>query len=394
MVSIIVPIYNTAKMLDDCITSIIKQTYKNIEIVLVNDESTDGSYEIAKSYQEKDERIKLYSIPHRGVSAARNYGLDMAKGDYIQFIDSDDHVEENMIEIMLNKMIETNADIVACNYTHPSIKNYAMDEEFDTTKIEDCLKYYQYTFAAVVPWNKLYKRNIITSRFDEEVSFCEDDLFGLSNLFNSKKLVTISNVLYHYYVAPKDTAPDELSCINKLAKADKFWETKQTYWYLRNNLLQKSKDIISEYLNNEFADDFAYARQFDFMIWEILILAQVGVDVNGLIIEMTNIFKEEEFKYSIKLREKYGISFKSISSNELDTKVKAFVLNCLEMNKDIENNKLNYRPFYCCMLLFAKEFIEGSNEINDLDNVASSYLRIKNNMDEEAKYVNSYIRGW
>lgn len=391
MVSIIVPIYNTAKMLECCLSSIVNQTYKDIEIILVNDASTDGSYEIAKKFAEKDKRIRLFNRPHKGVSAARNFGLDVAKGEYIQFIDSDDYVELNMIEVMLNKLIEENADIVVCNYTHPSIKNYASDEIFDTTKVEDCLRFYQITFAAHIPWNKLYKREIIKTRFDEEVSFSEDDLFGLSNLFNSKKLVTISNILYHYYVAPKDASIEESSCINKLAKADKFWETKQTYWYLRNALLQKTKLIVSKYLNNEYADDFAYARQFEFMIWEILILVQVGVDVNGLIIEMTNIFKEEEFQYSLKLREKYGVSFKNISNDELDTKVSMFVKNCISMYEDIEHNQLKYRPYYCCLMLFAKEFMEGSNHINTLDQVAKGYVRIISNKDDEAKYVNSRV---
>lgn len=112
MISIIVPVYNSEKYIDRCLDSILNQTYKDLEIVLVNDGSNDQSLKILENYALRDTRIKVVNQENKGVAAARNTGLDNATGDYILYVDSDDWIENNMVERMVE--LSANADIVFC----------------------------------------------------------------------------------------------------------------------------------------------------------------------------------------------------------------------------------------------------------------------------------------
>lgn len=389
-ISIIVPMYNASKTFDRCIGSILNQTYKNFELILVNDASTDNTLELANKCASYDDRVIVIDNPHGGVSKTRNKGISVATGDYIQFIDADDDIEPNMLEVLLKSALDNDADIVSCAFNHPSIVNYAGDQIFDMTNPIDQMRFYQCTFACVVPWNKLFKRDIITNYFDEEVAFNEDDLFCLANMFNAKRAVTISNVLYNYYVPPKASI-DETSCINNMAKQENFWETKKTFWYMRNDLLPKVLDIVLANVDSELGNDFLYTRSFEFMIWEMLIMNSVGVDVEGLIIEMTNIFKEEEFKTSVNYRNKYGIKLIEYNDIELEYKVREYVLACLDIVEMINNNNLDLRPYYVCESMFTSMFVcESDNYIDTVDSLALTYFQTKNNTMKEAKFVFDY----
>ena len=116
-VSIIVPVYNVSKYLDECILSLINQTYKNIEILIVDDGSIDESLDICEEYAKKDDRIILIRNSHEGVSVARNTGIENASGDWISFVDSDDYAELNMIEELINRSLEYDYDIVIGSYS-------------------------------------------------------------------------------------------------------------------------------------------------------------------------------------------------------------------------------------------------------------------------------------
>ena len=116
-ISIVVPIYNVEKYVKKCIESLIKQTYKNIEIILVDDGSTDSSAEIIDEYANKDSRIIAIHQKNKGVSSARNTGLKAARGEYIGFVDPDDYVDCQMYEVMVNKLQASLADLVVCGYS-------------------------------------------------------------------------------------------------------------------------------------------------------------------------------------------------------------------------------------------------------------------------------------
>ena len=115
-ISVIVPIYNSEDYIDRCVRSIVEQSYKNIEIILVDDGSTDNSSMMCDEWAKNDKRVKVIHKENGGVSSARNEGLKIAKGDYISFVDSDDYIDKKMIEKMLNQMEKGNTDLVICNY--------------------------------------------------------------------------------------------------------------------------------------------------------------------------------------------------------------------------------------------------------------------------------------
>ena len=112
LISVIIPVYGVEKYISQCLESVINQTYKNIEVIVINDGTKDNSASIAKEYSKQDFRVKVYDFENSGLSAARNRGVSLAKGDYIAFLDSDDYVAPNMYEELINNALKTDADIV------------------------------------------------------------------------------------------------------------------------------------------------------------------------------------------------------------------------------------------------------------------------------------------
>ena len=202
-ISVIVPMYNTELYIERCITSIINQTYKNLEIVIVNDGSTDNSLKICENLKEQDDRIKIINQENIGVSGARNTGLENATGEFIGFVDSDDYLQDNMYEKLINYIEEYDADLASARAfiidrsgvledTH--YNNYI--ERFTTEK--DILKAYVDGFLTIAVWDKLFKKEAIGNlKFDDSV-FCEDAKFVLDVCCNTNKVVCTSERLYNH----------------------------------------------------------------------------------------------------------------------------------------------------------------------------------------------------
>lgn len=388
MISAIVPFYQSKTTIEKCLNSLQTQTYSNFEVICVSDGSDDGSIEIVKQFVNSDFRFKLIEQTNGGVSKARNTGFKEATGSHIQFIDSDDYANEKMFEVMLNRMIETDADIVVCNYNHLCMKHYFGDEIVDLNDKLNFLKLAQSTFTIVFPWNKLYKKEVITELFDEEVRFTEDDLFGLSNMVNAKKLAGVSDILYNYYVTPSDAAYEELSCVSRIALADNFWITKETFWYKRASLYEKSYKALRKKLDHELATYVAMARIFDFMIWEIIVFNTIGSIEKGIYLEMQNIFKEDLFIRSLTIKEKHGVIYNEKLSFDNDL-IDMFTKIVIQTNDKVLNEELNLRTFDVAILSFVKMFIiVNEKELNDIDILANAYIELKENNTLEAKYVN------
>ncbi len=194
-VSIIVPIYNTEKYLRRCVDSIINQTCKNLQIILVDDGSTDNSGAICDEYARKDDRIKVVHKENGGASSARNRGLDIASGRWVVFIDADDHVTEKYIEQLI---VYGESELVITNY-HLNIGDSPL--EYQEEKIEDYLQTISHSLIANTPWGKLYDSKIIKThsiRFDESTRFGEDSLFNLSYLLycNSIRIIPVCGYCY------------------------------------------------------------------------------------------------------------------------------------------------------------------------------------------------------
>lgn len=202
MISVIVPIYNVEKYLSKCIESIIDQTYKDLEIILVDDGSTDSSGKICDEFASKDNRIKVIHKKNSGVSSARNQGLDKANGNYIAFVDSDDYIEKNMYEKMINIMNKYDVDIVSCNYNHVNGKIepfFSLDEdEYIDNKTDLIEKIFQYKNYDMILFNKLYKRYVWSNiRFPVGINLAEDLMMLYPTINLANKFYCMKEALYN-----------------------------------------------------------------------------------------------------------------------------------------------------------------------------------------------------
>ncbi|HEM5980954.1 TPA: glycosyltransferase family 2 protein [Streptococcus suis] len=210
LISVIVPVYNVEKYLSQCLESIINQTYKNIEILLINDASTDNSKQICQHYSQLDSRIKLFNKPeNRGVSDSRNWGIENCVGEYIIFIDSDDYIEYNFIEKLYEVSISEYADIVVGEY-YRYIENQGnflihvhniIKEELSK---HDCIDkiFLAHTDIFNFPVAKLIKKNLFFNdfkvSFPTDIRVCEDQFVIYQLYLKSKKTMYYSLAGYCY----------------------------------------------------------------------------------------------------------------------------------------------------------------------------------------------------
>lgn len=205
-VSVIIPVYNVEEYLRQCLDSVINQTLKEIEIICVDDGSTDSSLEILKEYAAKDHRITLITQQNLHAGVARNAGLTVAKGEYLSFLDSDDFFELNMLEETYNKAIKDNSDIVIFNfYNYDNISktektSYAYDKKFLNTFSPKKFKDYIYFISTPAPWNKIFKSSLIKNeslKF-ENLQSCNDITFVNSALSFATNISVVNKYFVHY----------------------------------------------------------------------------------------------------------------------------------------------------------------------------------------------------
>lgn len=198
-ISIIVPVYKAEKYLHRCLNSIVAQTFTDWECILVDDGSPDNSGMICDEYSGKDRRFRVFHQENKGISATRENALYKASGEYIQFVDSDDWIEPNMLEIMLQTSIKNNADIVGCNFVEEFLTKQNKVDVFYTSKdvfLNDVL-----LNRWGVLWKLLIARKLIIDNdihFPENVNGGEDYVFVVSCLLLCNKAVCVDNYFYHY----------------------------------------------------------------------------------------------------------------------------------------------------------------------------------------------------
>lgn len=205
MISVIVPVYNTAPYLNQCLSSILTQTYSDLEIICINDGSTDESLKILQTIAQNDPRVIVLSQENSGVSAARNAGLEMAHGDYVAFVDSDDELEPDMYETLLNLATDYHADIAHCGYKKIHLDGTEKDVQGtkkllvqDSWEAAYCLLAGENFTGGL--WNKLYKRELFSDvHFDTSLKINEDVLVNVQVFCKAKKLVFFDVPKYHYF---------------------------------------------------------------------------------------------------------------------------------------------------------------------------------------------------
>lgn len=248
-ISVIVPIYNVEKYLPKCIESIINQTYTNLEIILVDDGSPDNCSNICDSYSLTDKRIKVIHKRNGGLSDARNAGLDVATGDYISFLDSDDYIHKKFYETLINLIIQYDADIAQCEF----LKVY----EEDTSNFNDCEfesneevsllnneqaldnLFNEYYVNTVVVWNKLYKRELFRNIRYPKGKIHEDEYTTYKVLFLTNRVVITSKTLY-YYLQRESSITGKGFNIKSLDKIDSYYE--QILFYDNKKLFELKKE--------------------------------------------------------------------------------------------------------------------------------------------------------
>lgn len=200
IISIIIPVYNVEQYLDKCIQSIVQQTYKNLEIILVDDGSPDNCPKMCDVWEKKDNRITVIHKENGGLSDARNKGLDIAKGEYFYFCDSDDYISEETIESLYEKSIATEADITVGNYAIVT-NDYEFPQHFPRITVdkdnafEMLLQYSQMSIA----WNKLYRRDLWNDFRFPYGKVHEDDFTGYLLIDKCSKIACIEDVTYYYF---------------------------------------------------------------------------------------------------------------------------------------------------------------------------------------------------
>ncbi len=198
-ISVLTPVYNVESYLHKCIDSILAQTLKDFELILVDDGSTDSSSKICDEYAAKDSRVRVYHRSNHGISVTREFALSQATGEFIQFIDSDDWIEPNMFELMYNKAKETSSDIVGCllveHWPHKDI-HYKTYYKTKDAFIRDII-----SSKWGVLWKHLFKREMIVKNdihIPINIDGGEDYVFCVKSFLNAGNVACVNNVLYHY----------------------------------------------------------------------------------------------------------------------------------------------------------------------------------------------------
>lgn len=271
LVSLILPVYNVEAYLPQCLDSICKQTYRNLEILVIDDASPDRCGEIADSYAQRDERVKVLHISNRGAAGARNVGLDNCTGEYIMFVDSDDWLEENAVESLLCALQETGSDIVQCQYTdeyvNESKEHSYMDAEGvreNVVFLEEMISRWEY----IVIWNKLYKAEFLKEIRLVEGRCIDDEFFTYQVILKVKKIAYITDYLYHYRQRKSGAMGNPQKERQRLRDqvdfiTQRYQPIVQAFPQLKAKLLEHMMEVLMSVLRNGvgYRDVYHYAKK-------------------------------------------------------------------------------------------------------------------------------------
>lgn len=274
-ISVIVPVYNVAQYLSQCVSSILSQDYGDLEVILIDDGSTDASGEICDQYAAKDSRVRVIHQKNGGAAAAKNAGLRIASGDYLAFADSDDYLEPGAYGFLMKTLLETNADAVQGSFREV-YRNRAEEQHIQEETLEgyDYLLRFPKDFSCALLWNKLYRRAIFDGVSFEEGHKIDDEYFTYQGFLQPRKVVRADRIVYNYrkrassvMSSPESAERLVLDCLDSAAKRrqkilDTLPELREPFdenyldviWYLSGNegstqrTLKTLKDSLHEYM--------------------------------------------------------------------------------------------------------------------------------------------------
>lgn len=261
------PIYNVEKYIHECINSILNQTFTDFELILIDDGSLDSCPNICDEYAKCDSRVRVIHQENRGVAYSRNLGIELAEGEFITFVDSDDYIDNRMYEVMINCSTEYKSEMVMCDYTYIYERDKGMDinkPKLDNIKVENlnnirCLQgLYGYDpIAFEVLWNKIYKKDLFDNLKFEEDRIHEDSIIIHELLYKCNKTTYIHEQLYFYrkrensitYNAARTTSLDKIYALKK--RMDFFMDKGLIDLKYRAEYDYRSKFMVSYYKAKE-----------------------------------------------------------------------------------------------------------------------------------------------
>lgn len=274
LISVVVPVYKVEKYLDECVSSILSQTYNNIEVILVDDGSPDNCPAMCDEWAKRDSRVRVIHKPNGGLSDARNAGIDASTGKYLMFIDSDDYIKPNMAEKLYETIRAEDADICACNLIacYEDREEIVGAREYVSAGPEKILRMiYDQTAFPITAWNKLYKRECFDRVRFPKGKICEDAATTYLFVHNSKRVVKIPDALYCYRIRPESIMTSSFS--KKRMDEEEAW--RDNYLFMEEHYPNLKKEAFSFYLQKvvmlaggvpgkgrgEFSEEYNYLKK-------------------------------------------------------------------------------------------------------------------------------------
>lgn len=253
VVSVVIPVYNVEKYIKECLDSIVNQTYKDLQIILVDDGSTDSSGKICDEYAQKDNRITVVHQKNAGAGAAKNTGLEHVKGKYLSIIDSDDFIELDMYEKMLSYMISEKVDVVQCGFNDYFV-NEKKSRGFDCRKlnVSNFLKEFPYEWRYAIFANKMFKIELLSDTRFPVGRKIDDEFFTYKLIVKAKNIYNTGDTLYNYRMRK--------SSVMNESNNDKLIEDRIDCFVQRYEFIKDNKPKISKYFYRHLSDILLYYR--------------------------------------------------------------------------------------------------------------------------------------
>lgn len=308
LVSIIIPVYNAGNKIRRCLDSVLKIKYDKLEIIFIDDGSTDDSSKIIKEYSKKNKNIKYYYKENSGVSSTRNYGINKSLGEYIYFMDCDDEVSPNIINKLVKLLESNNCDFVKCNFYYSTMENKKYDyKQLEITGlINEKEKQNAILFEIIngkIPtfvWTLLVKKDFLlnTNLFNEEIDYMEDKVFYFDLFCKSKNYYITNEKLYYYYF-------------------NDFTNKSKEYWikYLKN------VDLVYDAL-------LSISQKYENGMFDKYIINGGSLQINNVIYNI--VYKEKKnvvSTYFEKCNKEFTNNIKTIKENKLYSKIIIFLIN-------------------------------------------------------------------
>ena len=262
-VSIIIPVYNTFSYLDDCAKSVLEQTFTDFEVIMIDDGSTDGSGQLCDRLALQDDRIRVIHQANGGLSAARNTGLSVARGEYVTFLDSDDMISHHFLETMMQAITQEKVQVAICNWVRfertPAIEALSTEEAVVISGRDAALRQYdQNGVLYVVAWGKVYPRKWFDGLEFPVGRIHEDEALTYKLLYRAKRVAVLDQKLYYYRIVPDSIMNRSFSAkrydgVTALDEREKYYIDKKDHALANETLKEKERLICKLFLQAKFA---------------------------------------------------------------------------------------------------------------------------------------------